>query len=81
MWTYKIWPGTLYIDNVWKKDKKESSIGNKKERQLIKGRWCWLIIIRHHICMEEQVETGFDKASVELCDKRVSEDIGWLWQS
>lgn len=30
--------------------------------------------------MEEQVEAGFDKASVELCDKRVSKDIGWLWQ-
>lgn len=68
MRTYKIRPGTVYIDNVWKKDTKESSVDNKKECKLIKGRWCWLIIIRHYLCVEKQVETGFDKASVELCD-------------
>ena len=68
MLAYKIRPSSVYIDNVWKEDKEKSSVDNKKECKLIKGRWCRLIVIRHYLCMEEQVEIGFDKASVELCD-------------
>ena len=60
MLAYKIWPGFVYIDNVWKKDKKKSSVNYKKECELREGCWCLIVVVGYNLCMEEQVEAWLD---------------------